>query len=220
MLKKILLSVLAIAAVLVIGLLIAAAMQPDQFHIERSATMAAPPEAVFAQVNDFHKWDAWSPWLKVDPNAKSTFEGPSSGEGAVFRWAGNAEVGEGSMTILESKPHESIHIQLAFKKPFENVATSDFIFKPVGDKTDVTWSMDGKNNFMSKVICLFLHMDELIGGKYEEGLANLKAIVERPPAESAGEGSAASPAEEPAHEPATESAAVEPATDDAAPLGN
>ncbi len=207
MLKKILLSVLAIAAVLVIGLLIAAAMQPDQFHIERSAAMAATPDAVFAQVNDFHKWDAWSPWLKIDPNAKSTFEGPSSGEGAIFRWAGNEEVGEGSMTILGSKPHESIHIQLEFKKPFEDVAATDFTFQPVGDKTEVTWSMDGKNNFMSKVICLFLNMDEMIGSKYEEGLANLKAIVESPPAESAGEGTAASPAEKLAEEPAAVDAA-------------
>ena len=181
MLKKVLLGIAAALAVLVVLFVIVVARQPSEFHIERSAKMAAAPEEVFEQVNDFHKWDGWSPWIKIDPNAKSTFEGPPAGEGAVFRWAGNAEVGEGSMTIMESRPHEHIRIKLHFLKPFEDTAITEFTLKPDGDSTTVTWSMDGKNNFVSKIFCmLIMNMDKMIGDKYEEGLASMKKIVEAP----------------------------------------
>ena len=186
MVKKILLGLVAVI-VLVFGILaIVIAMQPSEFHVERSLAMKAPPEAVFAQVNDFHKWEGWSAWLKVDPNAKGTYEGPTSGEGAIFRWAGNGEVGEGSMTILESQPHEQIKIKLDFLKPMEGTATTDFTFQPAGDETNVTWSMDGTNNFIAKAMCLLLFdMDEMIGSKYEEGLASMKKIVEAAAPDSA-----------------------------------
>jgi polyketide cyclase/dehydrase/lipid transport protein len=179
--KKIILGILGALAVLIIGFVAVAAMQPSEFHIARSATMAAAPDEVFTQVNDFHKWESWSPWLKIDPNAKTTYEGPSEGEGAIFRWAGNSEVGEGSMTIIESRPHEHIRIKLDFLKPFENTANAEFAFKPVDDKTNVTWSMSGKNNLLGKVMCLLMNMDKMIGDKYDEGLANMKKIVEAPP---------------------------------------
>src|SRR5262245_18491364 len=178
MLKKTLLTVAAILAVLIGGFLIAVAMQPAEYRVERSAKMAAPPEEVFEQVNDFHKWDAWSPWVKIDPNAKSTFEGPSSGERAIFRWAGNAEVGEGSMTIIESRPHEYVGIKLAFLKPFEDTAHVEFKLKTEGDQTHVSWAMAGKNNFIGRAICMFMNMDKMIGDKYAEGLASMKKIVE------------------------------------------
>lgn len=182
MLKKILLGAVAAIAAILLLLSIVVAMQPSEFHIARSAKMSAPAEKVFAQVNDFHKWDAWSPWVKMDPNAKSTFEGPAEGTGAIFRWAGNADIGEGSMTITESRPHELIRLRLDFLKPFEDTANVEFTFKPDGDQTNVTWSMDGKNNFFAKAVCLFLmDMDEMIGNKYEEGLASMKAIVEAAP---------------------------------------
>ena len=174
---RIALIVILVAFVVFIGIV---SLQPSEFHVVRSATMAAPPAAVFAQVNDFHKWEGWSPWAKLDPNAKSTFEGPSAGKNAIFRWAGNDDVGEGSMTITESRPNELIRIRLDFVKPFENTADVEFTFKPESDRTTVTWSMAGKNNFIGKALCLFMNMDKMIGDKYDEGLANIKAIVEAP----------------------------------------
>jgi hypothetical protein len=181
MLKKILLGSLIAVVVIIAVFAVLIAMQPDTYHVERTLKMSAPPEAIFAQVNDFHKWDAWSPWLELDPNSKVTFEGPESGEGAVFRWSGNENVGEGSMTILESKPYELVRYRLDFIKPFEDTATSEFILKPEGDQTAVTWAMDGKYNFIGKAICLFMDMDKMIGDNYEEGLANIKRIVEAEP---------------------------------------
>ncbi|MGQ0635658.1 MAG: SRPBCC family protein [Planctomycetaceae bacterium] len=183
MVKKILIAVAAIVLVF-LGVV---AMQPGEFHIARSAKMAAPPERVFAQVNDFHNWGAWSPWIKLDPNAKTSFEGPSSGLGAVFKWAGNSEVGVGGMTIVESQPADSIRIRLDFKEPFEDTSTADFTFRPAGAETEVTWSMSGRNNFVGKAMCLFMNMDQMIGEKFEEGLASLKSVVEAPAAESESE---------------------------------
>ena len=177
MLKKILIALAAIVVVFV-GVV---AMQPSDFRIVRTATMSAPASAVFAQVNDFHNWEAWSPWAKLDPAAKNSFEGPSAGIGAIFRWAGNKEVGEGSMTITESRPSDLIRIKLEFLKPFAGTNTAEFTFKPDGDQTAVTWSMAGENNFIAKAVCLFMNRDKMVGGKFEEGLAQMKSIVEAPP---------------------------------------
>jgi len=177
MLKKIL---IALAAIVVVFIAVVA-MQPSDFRVARTATISAPAPAVFAQVNDFHNWEEWSPWAKLDPAAKNSFEGPSAGSGAIFRWAGNKEVGEGSMTITESRPSDLIRIKLEFLKPFQATNTAEFTFKPEGNQTAVTWSMAGKNNFISKAICLFMNMDKMVGGKFEEGLAHMKSVVEAAP---------------------------------------
>jgi len=167
----------AVAAVVVIFLAVVA-LQPSDFRIERSATMAAPAPAVFAQVNDLRSWQAWSPWEKIDPQLKRTYEGPQAGTGAAYAWAGNQDVGEGRMTITESRPGERILINLEFFKPFAATNTAEFSFKPAGDDTAVTWSMTGKNNFLSKAICLFVNMDRMVGGMFEQGLQQMKSVVE------------------------------------------
>jgi hypothetical protein len=177
MVKKILLAL----AVLIIVFLVVVWFQPDSFHVERSATMAAPASAVFEQVNDFHRWEKWNPWQKLDPQAKYTYEGPPAGVGSILRWAGNSEVGEGDMTIQESRPNELIRIKFHMVKPLEDTAITEFNFKPDGDKTAVTWSMSGKRNFLGKAMCLFMNIDKMIGEKYEEGLATIKGIVEAAP---------------------------------------
>ncbi|MBC8097546.1 MAG: SRPBCC family protein [Akkermansiaceae bacterium] len=174
--------VLVALAIIGILLFVIIAGQPDEFTILRSAKISAPPENVFAQVNDFHKWEAWSPWAKLDPNAKNTFEGPPAGTGAGFAWAGNNKVGEGRMTLTESRPNDYIRINLEFLKPFKAVNTTEFTFKPDGEKTTLTWTMSGKNNFMAKAFGLFVDCDKMVGGQFEQGLANMKAIVESPAA--------------------------------------
>jgi uncharacterized protein YndB with AHSA1/START domain len=168
-------------AVLIAILCVIIAMQSNEFAVSRSMTMAAPPEAVFAQVNDFHNWEAWSPWAKLDPNAKSTFEGPTSGEGSKMSWDGDANVGAGSMTILESNPNEHIRIKLDFVRPMEGTNDVVFTFKPEGDGTNVTWSMSGKNNFMAKAIGLVMDCEKMCGDYFTEGLTSIKGIVEQKP---------------------------------------
>jgi hypothetical protein len=177
MIKKILLALVALVAVFVLVV----AFQPADFSVERSAKMAAPPEKVFAQVNDFHSWEAWSPWAKLDPNAKNSFEGPTAGQGAIFKWAGNAQVGEGMMTITDSKPDEVVKIKLEFIKPFAGTNLTQFAFKPTDDRTTVTWTMTGHNDFMGKAFCLVMNGKKMIGDDFEKGLASMKAVVEAAP---------------------------------------
>jgi len=176
--RKKLLIVLGVLAAIVVGFLIIVALQPNEFRVERSATIAAPAAVVFDQVNDFHKWDAWSPWAKLDLNAKNSFEGPSSGEGAIFKWSGNDKVGEGKMTLLESHPHDLVRIKLEFVRPMEDTSTTEFTFQPEGGETRVKWSMFGQQNFMGKAFCMFMNMDKMISADFEKGLASLKAASE------------------------------------------
>ena len=140
MLKKILVALLA----LVILFLVVVATRPAGYRVTRSATIAAPPPAVFAQVNDFHKWEAWNPWGKIDPAMKITYDGPAAGKGAGYAWVGNKEVGAGRMTIMESQPNDLILINLEFFKPMAGVALTEFTFKPEGNQTVVTWTARDK----------------------------------------------------------------------------
>ncbi len=174
MLKKILLALTGI--VIVFAILVV--LQPDEFRVTRSATISAPPAAVFDHVNDLRKWQDFSPWAKLDPSAEMIFEGAPSGTGAVCIWAGNENVGEGIMTIIASRPSERIRYRMDFLKPVEGSSTAEFIFKPQGNHTVVTWSTTGTNDLMAKVVGLFTNYDKVIGGQFEEGLADLKAIVE------------------------------------------
>jgi hypothetical protein len=169
----------AVAAVIVVFLIVVS-LQPSDFKVERSATMRAPAPAAFAQVNDFQNWQAWSPWERVDPALKRQYEGAKAGVGAVYAWQGNKDVGEGRMTITDSRPAERVDIKLEFFKPFAAVNQTVFTFKPAtGDTTAVTWTMTGRNNFVSKAICLFVDMDKMVGGMFDQGLNQMKTIVER-----------------------------------------
>ena len=157
--KNIMLKIILIAlAVIVVVFLIVVAMQPAQYRVARSATVAAPAQAVFAQVNDFHKWEAWNPWGKIDPAMKHSYQGAPAGTGAVYTWVGNKEVGEGRMTITESRPSDLIRIKMEFFKPFAGNSIAEFTFKPEGNnQTAVTWSMTGENNFMVKASPVHQH---------------------------------------------------------------
>jgi hypothetical protein len=171
-----------IGLAVVIGLLAAfVATRPAEFSVARSATFAAPAPAVFAQVNELKKWEAWSPWAKKDPNAKSTYAGPAAGKDASMSWAGNNDVGEGRMTIMESRPDELVRFKLEFFKPFAATNEATFAFKPEGGGTSVTWTMTGTNNFIGKAMCLFFDMDRMVGGDFEKGLEGIKGIVEKKP---------------------------------------
>lgn len=166
----ILVAVLAIFAVVV-------ALQPAEFQIERSAVIDAPPPKVFELVNNFHRWEAWSPWAKLDPAMTTAYEGPESGVGAIYAWSGNNQVGEGRMTITESVPSERIQIKLEFLKPFAATNTAHFTFTPQDAGTSVQWRMEGRNNFMAKAFCLFVDMDAMVGKDFEAGLASMKAAA-------------------------------------------
>jgi hypothetical protein len=167
---------LALVFIAVIFLIVIAG-RPDEFTVTRAAFIAALPEKIFPHVNDLHKWEAWSPWARLDPDAKNTFSGTDAGEGAAMAWDGNKKVGAGKMTITQSQPSGLIRLRLDFKKPMQATNTAEFTFRPEGGQTVVTWSMSGKNNFFFKAFGLFVNCDKMIGGDFERGLAGLKSVT-------------------------------------------
>ena len=180
MIRKITIAIAALIAVLIAGVLIFAATKPDTFRVQRAAGIKAPPEKVFALINDFKRWDAWSPWEKKDPAMKRTFgSDATSGKGATYAWEGNSDVGQGRMEIAESVPPSRVRITLDFVKPFEAHNTVVFALEPKEGATNVTWAMEGPVPYFAKIIHMFLDMDSMVGKDFEAGLAGIKAIAEK-----------------------------------------
>jgi hypothetical protein len=169
--------VFALVAIVVVFVIIVATRPPD-YHVTRSIIVAVPPAAAFAQVNDFHNWNGWSPWAKIDPSMAQTYEGAPSGTGAIYAWTGNNKVGQGRMTITDSRTNELVRINLEFIKPFPSTAVTEFTFKPENNQTSITWTMTGKHTFTSKAMDLVVGMDKMIGPAFEQGLNQLKTVSE------------------------------------------
>jgi uncharacterized protein YndB with AHSA1/START domain len=164
---------LAIAAVLIL-----AATKPDTFSVRREIDIKAPPEAIFPLISDFHRWGAWSPWENKDPAMRRSFSGAASGEGAVYGWEGNRNVGSGRMEIMDTVVPTKIVIKLDFIKPFEGHNTAEFTMLPQGDTTHVSWLMAGPSPFIGKIMHVFINMDAMIGKDFTIGLSNLKRLTE------------------------------------------
>lgn len=164
------------------ALLLYAASRPDSFRIERSIRIEAPAATIFALIDDFHQWERWSPWEKVDPSLIRTYGGADRGQGATYAWAGNKEIGQGRMAIIESNPPAHLQIRIDFMVPFEAHNTIEFILQHEGDGTLLTHAMFGPSPLISRLMGIFISMDKMIGGKFEEGLGNLKALAEMPDA--------------------------------------
>jgi carbon monoxide dehydrogenase subunit G len=170
-------------AIVLLGLVAAvaiyAATRPDSFRVERSIRVSAAPDKVFPLVNDFHQWEAWSPWEKIDPQIKRDYSGAPAGQGAVYEWHGNKDIGSGRMAIVESNAPSKLLIKIDFMTPFEAHNTVEFTLVPEGEGTRVTQAMYGPSPFVSKLMGLFFSMDKMVGDKYEEGLTTLKALAEK-----------------------------------------
>jgi carbon monoxide dehydrogenase subunit G len=172
-------TVLIVAIVLIAGILIYAATKPDTFQVQRTASIKAPPEKIFALINDFDNWGAWSPYENKDPAMKRTRGGADQGKGAVYEWEGNKDVGKGRMEITDTAPPSRVTIALDFVKPFEAHNKVDFTLEPKGEATHVTWALHGPAPYISKVMSVFVDMDRMVGKDFETGLTNLKAVAER-----------------------------------------
>jgi carbon monoxide dehydrogenase subunit G len=165
---------IAVAVVLVL-----AAMKPDTFRVQRTASIEAPPEKIFPLINDFRAWGGWSPYERKDPAMKRTLSGPSSGKGALYEWAGNGNVGSGRIEIADVAPPNKVTINLDMIKPFPTHNIVEFTLEPKGEATDVTWAMRCKVPFLAKIVHVFFDMDRMVGDDFAAGLASLKAIAER-----------------------------------------
>ncbi len=155
-------------------------LQPDRFVVTRSAVIDAAPEDVFRYINELRNWEAWSPWARLDPQARTSYVGPASGAGAAFEWSGDKKLGAGRMTITESRPFEGVDIRLEMRKPVSGANDLRFQLTPeTQDRTHVVCTMSGRNNLFSKAMNLFGSCDKKVGGQFEAGLTNLSAIFRR-----------------------------------------
>lgn len=176
---KVIAAVAVVIAVAIAVVLILAATKPDTFRIERSATINAPAEKIFAVLSDFRQWTGWSPWEHKDPALKRSFGGAERGKGAIYGWEGNKDVGTGRMEILQANTPSKLVIKLDFFKPWEAHNTAEFTMLPQGNATNVHWVMHGPAPFMSKVAQVFMNIDKMVGKDFEAGLANLKQLTEK-----------------------------------------
>ncbi len=169
-------AVIVVLAALVLGVLVA--KKPDEFRVTRTAMINAPTETIFSHVNNLHKWEAWSPWAKMDTDAKMAFQGPAEGVDAQFSWEGK-KTGQGSMIITESRPSTFVQYRLEFLKPMKGTNTVEFSLRPEGNATEVSWTMYGPNTLMGKIMSVFMNCEKMVGDQYEEGLRNLKQVAEK-----------------------------------------
>jgi hypothetical protein len=171
-------TVIVVILALFAALLIYAVSRPNNFRIHRTASIAAPAGKIYLLIVDFHAWSAWSPYERLDPNMRKTYEGPTSGKGAIYKWDGDSKAGAGRMEITEASEPRQVTIRLDFSKPFVAHNIAEFTLEPAGAATTVTWAMSGRNPFMMKLMGVFISMDKMIGKDFEAGLANLKAATE------------------------------------------
>ena len=175
---KILKRVALVLAVLIAGVLLFALTKPDTFRVQRAITINAAPEKIFALIKDFHQWDAWSPWEKLDPAMKRTFSGTASGKGAAYAWEGDSKVGAGRMEILDATPSSRILIDLQFFAPMEGRNTAEFLLQPQGGVTTVSWTMQGPNPYIAKLMQVFCDIGDFVGKDFDKGLASMKLAAE------------------------------------------
>lgn len=175
-------TILLIVILLIAALLAYAATKPASFRIERAIGIDAPPEKIFPLIANFRSWTQWSPWEKVDPALKRSYAGAPSGVGAVYSWEGDRKAGAGRMEIAQATPFSKIIIKLDFQKPFEAHNIAEFDLTPDGGGTRVVWTMRGPSPYRMRLMGVFFSMDRMIGGRFEEGLASMKAAAEKPDA--------------------------------------
>lgn len=176
---QILAIILGLIVIAIIAILAIAATKPGSFTVQRSADVDAAPDAIFALVNDFRQWREWSPYEAKDPELKRTLSGADAGQGSVYEWSGNNNVGTGRMEITDATAPNKVVIKLDFMKPFEAHNIAEFTMEPQGATSRVTWAMRGPAPFITKVMQTVMNFDKMIGKDFEQGLANLKAIAER-----------------------------------------
>ncbi len=176
---KIVAVVVVLLVAMVAAVLAYAATKPDSFRVQRTTSIKAPPEKIFALINDFQSWGAWSPYEKKDPAMKRTYSGRAAGKGAVYAFEGNGQVGAGRLEITDTSAPSKIMLTLDMIKPIEGHNLIEFTLEPEGDSTSVTWAMRGRAPYIGKVVQVFFSMDSMVGTDFEAGLANLKAVAEK-----------------------------------------
>ncbi|MFM9939014.1 MAG: SRPBCC family protein [Hyphomicrobiaceae bacterium] len=175
---EIVVAILAVLALVIVGILLLASRRPDSFHTQRSLTIAAPAERLYGEIAELKAMNTWNPFALRDPASKISYEGPASGVGARHRFDGGKS-GTGYVEVTKVEPPKAVTMRLVMVKPFKADNTVEFTLVPAGaDQTTVTWAMSGKQPLLAKCMAMFIDCDKMVGREFETGLAGLKAKVE------------------------------------------
>ena len=171
--KKVLTAIILVLS----GVLLYAALKSPEVHIAREILIDAPPEAIFPYLNNSKKTTAWMTWTEDDPSVKMTYSGPDEGKGSTANWESKGNMGTGSAEIIESIPNRSVKTKLTYTKPMEMSQMAELSLKPSAKGTVVVWSLDSRNPFILRLMCLFGNMEKMVGTAFDKGLARLKNTV-------------------------------------------
>ena len=177
MIKKILVGLGLVLAVFVI----IAARKPEEYLIKRDVTINAKPESIFRYLVSMKNADSWMPWKEHDPQVNNTYSGPEEGVGAISSWESPGQMGTGKAEVVSVIPNQSVKTKITYTKPMEMSQDSEFILTPMGEGTQMTWTVSGKQPFIARLICTltFMNMDKYVGGMFEKGLNKLKTLAEK-----------------------------------------
>jgi uncharacterized protein YndB with AHSA1/START domain len=172
------LAVFGIIILAVLAVVAFAGSRPDTIEIQRNIFIDAPPEKVFALIDDFREWPKWQPQDRDDPTIQRSYGGTARGKGATSQWRGNNATGEGRQEIVQSTPTSLILVKADWVKPFELHNMNTFTFAPSREGTSLTWTMRGSNPFVARLMSAVIDMNKMMGKHFEDGLRNLKAAAE------------------------------------------
>jgi hypothetical protein len=164
----------AIVAIFIILMLVA----PKNYHVNRSIVIDRALPDVFQYIKHVKNQDDWSPWKKKDPDMKQTFSGVDGTVGFVSHWEGNKDVGTGEQEITKIEENKRLDTELRFFKPWKSQSDAYIEVEEADGGTNVTWGFSGVNKVPLNVMMMFMNMDKMIGKDFEEGLADLKRIME------------------------------------------
>ncbi|MDX1409521.1 MAG: SRPBCC family protein [Saprospiraceae bacterium] len=174
-----------IALYIVIGLFILFAILwmigPREYKVDRSLVVNRNRQEIYDYVRRLENQDNWGPWSQRDPNMEKSTRGADGEIGFISSWRGNKQVGEGEQEITRLVPNERVETALRFFKPWKSQSDAFIHLEDEGENaTRVTWGFKGENNnAMSRVMGVFVDMDKAVGKDFEEGLHNLKKIMEQ-----------------------------------------
>ncbi|WP_040282437.1 SRPBCC family protein [Psychroserpens damuponensis] len=169
--------ILFLLLILFIGFAIYVAVQPNDYTFNRSKIIKAPVPVVYNVVNDFKEWPRFSPWIEQDKDAILTFDEVTSGVGAGYSWEGEI-LGIGNAKTIDVLNNKKINQEIEFVKPFESISNINWDFEHVEEGTKVTWSMTGKQDFMTKLyVAVAGSIEKNTGPDFERGLFKLDSIV-------------------------------------------
>lgn len=165
--------IVALAVIFVGG----AFLLPKETAVARTVTMNAAPEVIFPYIANLRANQSWSPWLDRDPDIQLAFNDVPEGVGAAMSWQSeHPQVGSGNMIIIEAQDPWRLVTALDFGEM--GTATAYFNLVAAEGGTAVTWGFTSDNGNNPMFRWMGLMMDGWVGPDYEQGLNNLKKLVE------------------------------------------